>query len=73
MQALHATIHNPTVTYVARGSMIVADSIVLVVTWAKTFRHWYELRRLQLDLPTSISTCLLRDGTSGTKFKRLCR
>ena len=49
-----------TVAYVARGSLVAADLIVLVLTWTKTFRNWNEARRLNLDL--SVSTCLLRDG-----------
>ena len=48
------------VVYVTRGSLVVADSIVLVLTWIKTFNNWNEARRLNLNL--SISTCLLRDG-----------
>ena len=57
------TIHTKlTVLYVTRGSLVTADLIVLVLTWAKTFRNWNEARRLNLYL--SITTCLLRDGES---------
>ena len=55
------TVHTKlTVAYMSRGSLIVVDSIVLVLTWNKTFSNWNEARRLGLDL--SVSTCLLRDG-----------
>lgn len=54
--------HLLTVTYGARGSMVVADGIALIVTWSKTFRQWYTIRRLALDVQRSISACLLRDG-----------
>lgn len=43
-----------------RGSLIVADIIVLVATWMKTFRQWLDARRL--NMPLSVSTCLLGDG-----------
>jgi hypothetical protein len=48
------------VTYLARGTLILADVIVLVVTWAKTYRQWRQGR--QLNMPVSLSTLLLRDG-----------
>ena len=56
--------------YVARGSLVAADSTVLVLTWTKTFRNWNEARRLNLDL--SVSTCLLRDGKSLCIMLRVC-
>ena len=51
-----------TVTYVARSSLVTADTIVLALTWIKTFKNWNEARRLNLEL--SVSTCILRDGKS---------
>ncbi|EKM50290.1 uncharacterized protein PHACADRAFT_201128 [Phanerochaete carnosa HHB-10118-sp] len=47
--------------YITRGSLILADAIVLILTWIKTFRHWMNARRLTMK--TSLTTCLLRDGT----------
>ncbi|EKM48120.1 uncharacterized protein PHACADRAFT_203221 [Phanerochaete carnosa HHB-10118-sp] len=49
------------VLYTTRGSLILADAIVLVLTWIKTFRHWRNARRLKMR--ASLTTCLLRDGT----------
>ncbi|EKM57660.1 uncharacterized protein PHACADRAFT_251424 [Phanerochaete carnosa HHB-10118-sp] len=46
--------------YSTRGSVILADTIVLVLTWIKTFRHWRNARRVNLGV--SLTTCLLRDG-----------
>lgn len=48
-------------TYVTRGCLIVSHTIVLVLTWLKTYSQWLAARRLKLNL--SVSTCLLRDGT----------
>ncbi|EKM50292.1 uncharacterized protein PHACADRAFT_201131 [Phanerochaete carnosa HHB-10118-sp] len=47
--------------YTTRGSLILADAIVLILTWIKTFRHWRNARRLKMK--ASLTTCLLRDGT----------
>ena len=61
--SLLQTIHTDLpVIYVTRGSLVTADSIVLVLTWIRTFTNWNDARRLNLNL--SISTCLLRDGKS---------
>ena len=46
--------------YVTRSCVIAGDTIVLVLTWQKTFREWNEARRLHMQL--SVTTCLLRDG-----------
>ena len=46
--------------YVARGALVAADSIVLALTWTKTFGSWNNARKLSLE--RSIFTCLLRDG-----------
>ncbi|EKM50314.1 uncharacterized protein PHACADRAFT_201154 [Phanerochaete carnosa HHB-10118-sp] len=48
--------------YTTRSSLILADAIVLVLTWIKTFRHWRNARRLKMK--ASLTTCLLRDGTT---------
>ncbi|EKM48425.1 uncharacterized protein PHACADRAFT_202831 [Phanerochaete carnosa HHB-10118-sp] len=50
------------VMYTTRSSLILADAIVLVLTWIKTFRHWRNARRLKMK--ASLTTCLLRDGTT---------
>ncbi|EKM49124.1 uncharacterized protein PHACADRAFT_201992 [Phanerochaete carnosa HHB-10118-sp] len=47
--------------YTTRGSLILADAIVLILTWIRTFRHWWNARRLKIK--ASLTTCLLRDGT----------
>jgi hypothetical protein len=49
-----------TVSYLTRGSSILGDVIVVAITWAKTFKQWREGKRLNVH--TSISTLLLRDG-----------
>ena len=49
------------VVYVTRGCVIALDSMVLALTWKKTFQAWREARRLNLQL--SVTTCLLRDGS----------
>ncbi|EKM56299.1 uncharacterized protein PHACADRAFT_207577 [Phanerochaete carnosa HHB-10118-sp] len=48
------------VLYFTRCSLIVADIIVLVLTWIKSFAHFKEMHRLNLRL--SISAVLLPDG-----------
>ncbi|EKM48537.1 uncharacterized protein PHACADRAFT_202695 [Phanerochaete carnosa HHB-10118-sp] len=49
------------VMYITRGSLILADAIVLVLTWIKTFGHWKSARRLSMRV--SLTMCLLRDET----------
>ena len=49
------------VLFFTRGSQILAGSLVLMFTWIKTFRQWFDGRKLNVQLP--ISRCLLRDGT----------
>ncbi|EKM57661.1 uncharacterized protein PHACADRAFT_206542 [Phanerochaete carnosa HHB-10118-sp] len=49
------------VVYTTRGSLILADAIVLTLTWIRTFRHWRNARRVNVGV--SLTTCLLRDGT----------
>ena len=48
------------VLFLTRGSVIAGDGLVLVLTWAKTFRQWRESRRLKIE--TSITSLLMRDG-----------
>ncbi|EKM56349.1 uncharacterized protein PHACADRAFT_193966 [Phanerochaete carnosa HHB-10118-sp] len=50
------------VTYTTCGSLILADAIVLVLTWIKTFEQWRNARCLKMR--ASLTTCLLRDGTT---------
>lgn len=50
----------PLVLYLTRVSLIVVDTLMLVLTWNKTYRQWKESRRLGISV--SVSTCLLRDG-----------
>ena len=45
---------------IGRASLVVADVIVIIVSWMKTFRHVKEVSRLRLL--THIGTMLLRDG-----------
>ncbi|EKM57686.1 uncharacterized protein PHACADRAFT_206566 [Phanerochaete carnosa HHB-10118-sp] len=44
-----------------RGSLVLADTIVLVSTWVRTFGHWRQARRANATV--SLTACLLRDGT----------
>ncbi|EKM57646.1 uncharacterized protein PHACADRAFT_251384, partial [Phanerochaete carnosa HHB-10118-sp] len=46
--------------YVSRCSLILADTIVLVLTWIRTFGYWRQTRRA--NVRASLTTCLLRDG-----------
>ncbi|EKM50244.1 uncharacterized protein PHACADRAFT_201084 [Phanerochaete carnosa HHB-10118-sp] len=47
--------------YTTRASLILADIIMIVLTWIKTFGQWRETRRLNMKVP--LTRCLLRDGT----------
>lgn len=58
--ALLVTVYMCAVLYLTKCSLIVADIIVLVLTWIRSFKHVMEMRRLNLGL--SISGVLLRDG-----------
>ncbi|EKM57680.1 uncharacterized protein PHACADRAFT_206560 [Phanerochaete carnosa HHB-10118-sp] len=49
------------ITYITRGSLILADMIVIILTWIKTFGDWKRARRNNVKV--SSTTCLLRDGT----------
>ncbi|EKM57657.1 uncharacterized protein PHACADRAFT_251418 [Phanerochaete carnosa HHB-10118-sp] len=44
-----------------RVSLVLADAIVLISTWTRTFGHWRQARRA--DVSVSLTACLLRDGT----------
>lgn len=48
-------------TIAARIPVIIADALVLILTWAKTYKQVMAARRAQTT--TSVSLCLLRDGT----------
>lgn len=50
------------VTRATRIPVIIADALVLVLTWMKTFTHKREATRLAMRVP--LSTMLLRDGAS---------
>ncbi|KAI0685094.1 hypothetical protein BC835DRAFT_1421587 [Cytidiella melzeri] len=50
-----------TVAFTTRGSIILADVIVLVVTWVKTVGTVREASRINIKVP--LSEILLRDGT----------
>ncbi|GJE98283.1 hypothetical protein PsYK624_145090 [Phanerochaete sordida] len=54
-------INPPPVSFSTRCSLVLADVIVLLVTWAKTFDQWRSSHRLNVHLP--VTTCLMRDGT----------
>lgn len=47
-------------TYATRVPMIVADTIVLIVTWRRTWGQWRERKRFGAQL--SIAACLFREG-----------
>lgn len=47
--------------YVTRSSLVIADSMVLVTTWIKTYSQWRRAQAVRLHLP--ITVCFLRDGT----------
>ena len=52
------------VTIVSRTSVILADTIVICVTWMKTFRHSQDARRLRMRV--NVSMALLTDGKQGS-------
>ncbi|EKM57578.1 uncharacterized protein PHACADRAFT_206475 [Phanerochaete carnosa HHB-10118-sp] len=49
------------VLFVTRIPLIVADLLVLVLTWMKTYRQYREARALNIKSP--LTTCLIHDGT----------
>ncbi|EKM57608.1 uncharacterized protein PHACADRAFT_251322, partial [Phanerochaete carnosa HHB-10118-sp] len=51
---------NNILIYITRSSLILADTIVLVLTWIKTFGNWRRARSVNVQV--SLTTCLLRDG-----------
>lgn len=53
------------VFWLIRAAVLATDGLTLVLTWIKTFRHWKQTR--QLNIPVTVTTCLVRDGKS-----RLC-
>ncbi|EKM57644.1 uncharacterized protein PHACADRAFT_251381 [Phanerochaete carnosa HHB-10118-sp] len=46
--------------YITRGSLILADTTVLTLTWVKTFGNWWRARGINVNV--SLTTCLLRDA-----------
>ena len=46
--------------FVTRGTLILQDLLVLLLTWVKTFRVWQGAKKTKVHV--AISTCLLRDG-----------
>lgn len=49
-----------TVTYLAGAATILADALVLGLTWVKTFQQWRNARRASIK--DTIMERLLRDG-----------
>lgn len=58
------------VLYTTRAALVVLDSLVLVLTWMKTFQQWKQSRHL--NLPPSIAACFLRDGKYDSSSKSGC-
>ena len=54
------------VLFLTRTSAIVLDMAILVLTWAKTYRHWRQLQ--QLDINISATGVLVRDGNGTSCF-----
>lgn len=48
------------VSYASGASLIAVDFLVLVLTWVKTHHHLRDAK--QLNVPSSIAGCMLRDG-----------
>ncbi|EKM57577.1 uncharacterized protein PHACADRAFT_206472 [Phanerochaete carnosa HHB-10118-sp] len=49
------------VTFITRVPLILADLLVLVLTWMKTYRQYKEAR--SLNIKSSLITCLIHDST----------
>ena len=54
-----------TVVLCTRLSLIIADLLVIVLTWVKTYRHVRQASSLQMRV--GISATLLRDGVYSLK------
>ena len=52
-----------TVTTISRGSLIIADLIVIVVTWVTTYKTAAASRGVLNHTQPTLSGLLLRDGT----------
>ena len=52
----------PAVSLSSRIAVIIADALVLLVTWSKTLQIYMEARRCKTNLP--VATLLVRDGES---------
>ncbi|THG97992.1 hypothetical protein EW026_g4106 [Hermanssonia centrifuga] len=59
--AILLLIRHRTVALGSRLAIIIADIIVLALTWCKTFRNWRD--SIQLGIKSPWSSILLRDGT----------
>ena len=53
--------HTCVVTLVSRGSLIVAEAIVIMITWTKM--HNYVKMTFSTELPLTISRIMFFDGT----------
>lgn len=47
--------------FCTRIPLIVADALVLLLTWVKTYRQYREAKSLKIESP--LATCLVQDGT----------
>ena len=56
------------VLYVTRGSVVLADVIVLITTWSYAPRRWRGAMRV--DTPATLDACLFRDGTVNHSVSR---
>lgn len=56
------------VSLVTRLSVILAEILVVVLTWVKTFRHTRAAALLQINV--TVTSILLRDGTRRFLFPR---
>lgn len=52
------------VELVTRVPLIIVDTLVLVLTWTRTYRQIVDSRRLGISIP--LSNCLARDGKRKT-------
>lgn len=57
------------VSPISRGALILADTIVIGVTWAKTFSQLRLAHQVGL---VSITQVLMRDGKQSTDLEVLC-
>ncbi|TBU35624.1 hypothetical protein BD311DRAFT_648127 [Dichomitus squalens] len=62
----------PVVTYVVSWCLILSDILVLCITWTKTYGIVRLAKQSGLDLSSSLTTVMLRDGTSRNVTLRIC-